>query len=76
VDLVPANIEAADAFLKANRSGPEKILEHLNNARPRPLSPNYLQVSDIQQDMMQAIFGGTSVQEATAAACEKINALQ
>jgi ABC-type glycerol-3-phosphate transport system substrate-binding protein len=76
VDLVPANIEAADAFLTANRSGPEKILEHLNNARPRPLSPNYLQVSDIQQDMMQAIFGGTSVEEATAAACEKINALQ
>lgn len=76
VDLVPANIEAADAFLTANRSGPEKILEHLNNARPRPLSPNYLQVSDIQQDMMQAIFGGTSVEDAAAAACEKINALQ
>ncbi len=75
VDLVPANIEAADAFLKANRSGAEAILEHLNNARPRPLSPNYLQVSDLEQDMMQAIFGGTSVEEATAAACEKINAL-
>jgi multiple sugar transport system substrate-binding protein len=75
VDLVPANIEAANAFLTENRKGPELILEHLNNARPRPLSPEYLQVSTIQQEMMQAIVTGTSVPDAVAAACEQIDAL-
>ena len=75
VDLVPANKEAAQNFLEANRVGPDRIMEHLNNARPRPLSPNYLQVSTIQQEMMQAIFSGTSVADATAAACDQINAL-
>ena len=34
VDLIPANVEAADAFLQANRTGPERILEHLKNAAP------------------------------------------
>ncbi|RPJ23745.1 MAG: sugar ABC transporter substrate-binding protein [Planctomycetaceae bacterium] len=75
VDLVPANIEAANVFLTENRKGPELILEHLNNARPRPLSPEYLQVSTIQQEMMQAIVTGTSVPDAVAAACEQIDAL-
>jgi len=76
VDLIPANIEAADSFLAETRKGPDRILEHLNNARPRPLSPNYLQVSDIEQDMMQAIFSGTSVSTATANACREIEALK
>lgn len=75
VDLLPANKEAADAFVKENRKDPEVILEHLNNARPRPLSPNYLQVADIEMDMLQAIFGGTPVPDATADACQKIDAL-
>jgi ABC-type glycerol-3-phosphate transport system substrate-binding protein len=73
VDLIPANVEAATAFLEENRSGPELILEHLNNARPRPLSPVYLEVSTIQQEMMQSIFSGTPVQEAADTACEEIN---
>lgn len=76
VDLIPANVEAADAFVNANREGPERILEHLNNARPRPLSPNYLEVSSIEQDMMQAIFSGTPVEDAAAEACTAINSLQ
>ena len=75
VDLVPANIQAAEEFLSETREGPDLIVEHLNNARPRPLSPNYLQVSTIQQEMMQAIFSGTSVEDAAAAACEEINEL-
>jgi multiple sugar transport system substrate-binding protein len=75
VDLIPANIEAAESFLAENRQGPDKILEHLTNARPRPLSPNYLQVSTIQQEMMQAIFSGTPVQDAVAAACSEIDEL-
>jgi multiple sugar transport system substrate-binding protein len=73
VDLIPANIEAADAFLSETRREPELILEHLNNARPRPLSPVYLEVSTIQQEMMQAIFSGTPVADAAAAACDEIN---
>jgi ABC-type glycerol-3-phosphate transport system substrate-binding protein len=75
VDLIPANIQAAEQFLQENRKGPEKILEHLNNARPRPLSPNYLEVSTVEQEMMQAIFSGTPVQDAVAAACEEIDSL-
>lgn len=76
VDLIPANIEAADAFVNENRVGAEDILTHLNNARPRPLSPNYLQIADIQMDMMQAIFSGTAVADATTAACQDIDALR
>lgn len=75
VDLLPANMEAADSFLAENREGPEAIMEHLNNARPRPLSPNYLQVATIEQEMMQAIFSGTAVEDAVAAACDEIDAL-
>jgi ABC-type glycerol-3-phosphate transport system substrate-binding protein len=75
VDLIPANVEAATAFLKENRKGPDKILEHLNNARPRPLSPVYNQVSAVQQDLAQAIFTGTPVKDAVAKACEDINKL-
>lgn len=76
VDLLPANIQAADAFVTDQRSQPELILEHLNNARPRPLSPNYLEISDIEQDMLQAIFSGTAVAEAATNACQKIDALR
>ncbi|MEA3338169.1 MAG: sugar ABC transporter substrate-binding protein [Chloroflexota bacterium] len=75
VDLIPANKVAAQNFLEANRKGPDRIMEHLDNARPRPLSPNYLQVATIEQEMMQAIFSGTPVADATAAACDEINAL-
>lgn len=75
VDLIPANIEAADAFLTENRRDPEAILEHLNNARPRPLSPVYNQVSAVQQDLAQAIFTGTPVEDAVAEACADIDEL-
>ncbi len=76
VDLIPANVNAARPFLEENRVGPDRIFEHLNNASPRPLSPNYLQVADIEIDMMQQIFGGeASPQEAADAACERIDAI-
>ncbi|MEQ8965028.1 MAG: sugar ABC transporter substrate-binding protein [Azospirillaceae bacterium] len=75
VDLIPANVEAAEAFLEANRVGPQRILDHLENARPRPLSPRYLEVANIQLDMVQEIFSGTDVTEAAAAACERIDGL-
>jgi ABC-type glycerol-3-phosphate transport system substrate-binding protein len=75
VDLVPANIEAAEQFLNENREAPEVIMQHILDARPRPLSPVYPDVSSIQQDLAQAMFTGTSVEEAAAVACENINAL-
>ena len=75
VDLIPANVEAAESFLEENRSRPDVIMEHLERAKPRPLSPQYLQLSTIQQEMVQAIFNGTPVTQATKDACSRIEAL-
>jgi len=75
VDLLPANIEAAKAFVEANREGPEVILEHLNNAKPRPLSENYLELSTIQNEMFQSILNGTDAQSAADTACVAIDGL-
>ena len=75
VDLIPANVKAADAFLAENRSGPDRIIEHLNNAAPRPLSPRYLEVSDIQVTLAQDVFAGMDPAEAAAKACAAIDAL-
>ena len=75
VDLIPANIRAADTFLQANRKYPAEILKHLELARQRPLLPNYLQIADIQQTMVQKILSGTPAEEATADACTAIDAL-
>jgi ABC-type glycerol-3-phosphate transport system substrate-binding protein len=76
VDLIPANIVAAEAFLQENRVGPERIMEHLNNAKARPLSPQYLEVSDIQVDLYQQMYNGADIQTAADEACAKIDALQ
>jgi ABC-type glycerol-3-phosphate transport system substrate-binding protein len=76
VDLLPANIAAAEAFLAEHRRGPERIIEHLNNAKARPLSPRYLEVADIQLDLYQAMFAGEDVQAAADAACAAIDALE
>jgi ABC-type glycerol-3-phosphate transport system substrate-binding protein len=76
VDLIPANVKAADAFVKANRKGPERIMEQLNNAAPRPLSPRYLEVSDIEVTLAQDVFAGMDPKEAAAKACAAIDALK
>lgn len=75
VDLVPANVKAAEAFLAKNRKEPEVILEHLGNAKPRPLSPRYLEIAEIQMTLYQSVFSGANVAEAAATACADINAL-
>ncbi len=75
VDLIPANVAAADTFLNANRKGPDRILEHLNNASPRPLSPRYLEVSDIQVTLAQDVYAGMDPAEAAEKACAAIDAL-
>ncbi len=75
VDLIPANMAAAEAFLAENREGPEAIMEHLGNAQARPLSARYLEVADIQMTLFQDMFDGANVQEAADAACADIDAL-
>ncbi|MEZ5666037.1 MAG: sugar ABC transporter substrate-binding protein [Alphaproteobacteria bacterium] len=75
VDLIPANKAAAETFLAANRSRPDVIMAHLNNANPRPLSPRYLEVADIQMRLAQDVYSGSDPAEAAAAACAAIDAL-
>jgi ABC-type glycerol-3-phosphate transport system substrate-binding protein len=75
VDLIPANIDAAKNFLQKNRKGPDRILQYLQDAAPRPLSPRYLQVSDIQVNLAQDIFAGMDAQAAAAKACQAIDGL-
>ena len=75
VDLIPANVAAAKTFLAKSRRHPEVILEHLNNAKPRPLSPHYLEVSEIQQNMVQKILSGAPTADAAKEACAAIDAL-
>lgn len=75
VDLVPANKAAAEPFLAKNRDGADRIMSHLDNAAPRPLSPRYLEIADAQMRLYQDVFSGKDVTEATAEACEVIDAL-
>jgi ABC-type glycerol-3-phosphate transport system substrate-binding protein len=75
VDLIPANVEAAKEFLARNRRHPDLIMAHLNNARPRPLSPHYLEVSDIEVTLAQDVLSGKDAEQAARKACTAIDAL-
>jgi ABC-type glycerol-3-phosphate transport system substrate-binding protein len=72
--LVPANIAASKQMLKTKKK-PDLMLEHLLRAKPRPISPIYPQVSEIQQNMVQNIFTGTPVSEAVETASQQIQDL-
>ena len=72
--LVPANIAASKEILN-NKKEPEMMLEHLLRAKPRPISPIYPQVSEIQQNMIQSIFTGTTVKDAVEQASKDIQDL-
>ncbi|MGN6099688.1 MAG: ABC transporter substrate-binding protein [Devosia sp.] len=76
VDLIPANVNAAKAFLDKNRKSPDKIMQLLNAAAPRPLSPRYLEVSDIEVTLAQDVYAGKDAAQAAKEACDKINALK
>lgn len=76
VDLIPANVKAASAFLNANRKSPAKIMELLDHATPRPLSPRYLEISDIEVTLAQDVYGGKDAAAAAKDACQKIDALR
>lgn len=62
--LTPAMREAGEEFVREKRKQPEVILETLNSGRPRPISPVYPQISDVEQNMVQAIWAGTPVEDA------------
>lgn len=72
--LVPANIAASKEMLK-NKKKPELMLEHLLRAKPRPISPIYPQVSEVQQNMVQSIFTGAPVKDAVESASQEIQGL-
>ena len=76
VDLVPANVKAANTFLAKNRKDPERIMTLLNAAAPRPLSPRYLELSDIEVTLAQDVYGGKDAAQAAKDACTKIDALK
>ena len=76
VDLIPANVKAAKAFLAANRKDPDKIMELLDHAAPRPLSPRYLELSDVEVTLAQDVYSGKDASEAAKDACSKIDALR
>ena len=76
VDLIPANVNAAKAFLAKNRKGPDRIMTLLDHAAPRPLSPRYLELSDIEVTLAQDVYGGKDPAAAAKDACSKIDALR
>ena len=75
VDLLPANVTAAKEFLAKNRKHPELVLEYLNYGKPRPLSPHYLEVSDIEMTLIQDVLSGEDVRAAAKKACAAIDQL-
>jgi ABC-type glycerol-3-phosphate transport system substrate-binding protein len=75
VDLIPANKTAAQKFLQENRKNPDQIFECLQNAKPRPLSPHYLEVSEIENTMIQEILSGGNVMDAAKKASAAIDQL-
>lgn len=75
VDLLPANKAAAGPFLAKNRDGADRIMSHLDNAAPRPLSARYLEIADLQMRLYQDVFSGKDVAESAAEACKAIDAL-
>ncbi len=73
--LTPANLNAADKYLREFKRQPEIVFETLFNAKPRPISPIYPQISEIQQDMLHEIFLGKDVAQAARDANDRLNAL-
>jgi multiple sugar transport system substrate-binding protein len=59
--LIPALQSAGEKFVNDNRKQPQVILDALASGRPRPASPVYPQLSQIQQGAVQDIIGGADV---------------
>ncbi len=73
--LTPGRLDAAQKYLSEFKRQPEVIFEIMENAYPRPISPIYPQVSEIQQEMVQDFLLGKSVRQACIDANKKLNDL-
>ncbi len=73
--LTPARLDAAQKYLSEFKRQPEVVFEIMENAYPRPISPIYPQVSEIQQEMVQEILLGKNVRQACVDANKKLNDL-
>ncbi|MCF8567958.1 sugar ABC transporter substrate-binding protein [Alicyclobacillus tolerans] len=70
--LIPARVDAGQAFVQANRKQPNVIMQTLQSGKPRPISPVYPQLSDIEQNMVQNIWSGTPIDKAVASAAKQM----
>jgi multiple sugar transport system substrate-binding protein len=70
--LIPALQSAGEKFVNDNRKQPEVILEALASGRPRPASPVYPQLSQIQQGAVQDIIGGADVKSVLSDAADQM----
>jgi len=61
--LIPSLQSAGEKFVNDNRKQPQVILDALASGRPRPASPVYPQLSQIQQSAVQDIIGGADVKK-------------
>jgi multiple sugar transport system substrate-binding protein len=71
--LIPALKTAGEQFVKKNRKQPGVILKALASGIPRPASPVYPQLSEVQQSALQDIIGGTAPQTALSNAEQQMN---
>ena len=63
--LTPANRQAATEYLAAKRQYPEMIYQQLDQAKFRPLIPNYPDFAEAQRSILQrALLGDVSPQQA------------
>jgi ABC-type glycerol-3-phosphate transport system substrate-binding protein len=72
--LTPANIEASKELRKTKIKA-DLIIEQTKVAKPRPVSPVYVRISEVQQNMMQNIFTGADLNQAVEKANEEIQEL-
>jgi multiple sugar transport system substrate-binding protein len=70
--LIPAQLAAGKEFIQEKRRSPDVIFDTVNNGMPRPISPVYPRISDVQVNMMQSIWTGTAVDQAVADAAKGI----
>jgi multiple sugar transport system substrate-binding protein len=70
--LIPALESAGEQFVNDNRQQPEVILAALAGGRPRPASPVYPQLSQVQQSAVQDIIGGADVKSVLGDAAKQM----
>jgi ABC-type glycerol-3-phosphate transport system substrate-binding protein len=70
--LIPARNDAGKEFVEALRKRPDVILKTVDTGLPRPISPVYPQISEVQQSMMQDIWANKQVKPAADKAAKDI----